>query len=220
MHTAISITEGAADLQNTLGNTLLEKLFQSINKHYFKGQIEAQLTWEIPKGAVSISTGKPGSELAEGSNELAAFIEAKALIRQRRIKLAIPLLEKCAQVNHPESKLLLSHIYRRINSERWQFYAADYNQHLSSTRVVPAACYYPDSKTIAIHPHLQHCNAPQYVLKYLIFHESCHQLIEWDGDTPHPPAFMEWEKIAPHRERAVGWLSKRGFPILSLDDEI
>ena len=186
---------------------------------YFKNRVNAKLIWQVPKGAVSVFTGKQGARLKKGSLELDCYIKAKKLISNDQIDQAIPLLEKCAAANHPESKLLLSHIFRRQNNERWKHYATTYNQHLSTTRAVPAACYYPESKTIAIHHHLYECKTPQFVLKYLLFHECCHQLVDCSNSTPHPEAFMQWEVIAPNRNRALDWLEKKGFPTLRTANE-
>ena len=193
---------------------LLEKLLQAVNKRYFKSRIKAEVIWEIPKGTVSVFTGVKGAQFSSGSAEHEQFESARKHMEASDFDSAIPLLMHCAEQNHPDSKLLLSHLFKRLNDNRWQHYAESYNRHFSTIRVVPPACYYPEQKTIAIHSHLFETNTPQYVLKYLLYHECCHQLIPCNNTTPHPDAFMEWEHRAPNRDRALDWLEHKGFPTL------
>jgi len=192
----------------------LELVFQFINRRYFQSRIEAHLRWEIPQGTVSVFVGTDGLALIDGHPLHPTFTQATTLLQNGQHQEALAPLQICADAGHPESELLLSHLLKRLGNERWHHYAGAYNRHLEARKAVPAACYYPDSRTIALHPYLLQRRAPQLVVKYLLYHECCHQLIPSTPERPHPPAFMEWEYCAPHRTRALEWLEKEGFPTL------
>lgn len=193
----------------------LRQLFEKINCRFFDDRICAEIRWEIPAGRVTVFTGIGRQPLASDSTIHQDFAKATALLRRRDHHKALPLLIRCADAGHKDGHLLLNHLLKRLNDERWPLYVKRYNQHLGSQRSVPAACYYPDSRIIAIHPYVRERKAPQFVLKYLIYHECCHQLIECDPQAPHPPAFMALEQHAPGRAKALEWLTKEGFPTLS-----
>ena len=195
-------------------NAYLERLLQGVNKRFFQNKIEAIALWQVPKGTVSLFIGEQGLTLTQGHPLFNTYERAKELIRDDQLGAAIPHLETCAAANHADSKLLLSHLLKRRGDARWQDFAQQYNRQCATVRAVPAACYYQESATIAIHPHLQELNTPQFVLKYLLFHECCHQLVSCTDQEPHPQEFMEWERRAPNRERALSWLEKQGFPTL------
>ncbi|RLT92532.1 hypothetical protein [Ketobacter sp.] len=195
-------------------NEFLHKLLVSVNKRFFQNRIKTNVLWDVPKGTVSLFIGERGPLFHPGDELYSVFATARTLIEAGQPHSAIPHLEACAAANHADSKLLLSHILKRIGDDRWQKFAREYNQQTATVRAVPAACYYSDSRTIAIHPHLQELNTPQFVLKYLLYHECCHQLIPSPLEQAHPPEFMEWERKAPNRERALAWLEKQGFPTL------
>lgn len=192
----------------------LEALLGQINRRYFNERIQASILWEVPRGTVSMYVGEPGVSPTAGSPLAKSLETATALLEKGHFKLAIPHLLDCAEQNHPDSKLLLSHLFKRLGDDRWQDYAAQYNRHKETIRAVPAACYYQDEKTIAIHPHLNHLPTPQFVLKYLIYHECCHQLIHPQDHIAHSKDFLRWEDKAPARLRALDWLEQRGFPTL------
>jgi len=195
-------------------NELLDKLLQVINQRFFQNRITAKVLWQVPKGTVSLYIGEQGIEITATHPLHPVLVQARTLIEAGELDAAIQPLQTCAAANHPDSKLLLSHLLKRKGDERWQQYAQEYNQHCATVRAVPAACYYSESATIAIHPHLQELNTPQFVLKYLLFHECCHQIIPCSDDKPHTAEFMEWENRAPNRDRALDWLEKQGFPTL------
>ena len=197
-----------------LCNEILKNVLSLMNKRYFHGNIAASVIWEVPRGTVSMYIGEKGLSLQPDSPLHSTFEKATRLLHSGQHAKAIPYLKECADANHPESKLLLSHIYKRAGDSLWQHYAASYNRHIESVRAVPAACYYRDQAIIAIHPYLSQLPTPLFVFKYLVYHECCHQLIDSTGDDPHPPAFLEWELKAPGRDRALDWLEKRGFPTL------
>ena len=192
----------------------LTSLLAGVNKRFFQNAVTATALWQVPKGTVSLFIGEQGKKLTTEDNLYNVFEQAKTQIQSGQLTAAIANLETCAAANHPDSKLLLSHLLKRRGDPRWQHFAQEYNRHCATVRAVPAACYYADSATIAIHPHLQELNTPQFVLKYLLYHECCHQLVHCTDETPHPEEFMEWEHKAPNRDRALSWLEKQGFPTL------
>lgn len=192
----------------------LGSLLEGVNKRFFQNAVKATAIWQVPNGTVSLFIGEQGKKLLPEDELYSVFEDAKAQLQASQHTSAIANLERCAAANHADSKLLLSHLLKRRGDDRWQHYAREYNRHCATVRAVPAACYYSDSATIAIHPHLQELNTPQFVLKYLIYHECCHQLIHCTDEEPHPEEFMEWENKAPNRERALDWLEKQGFPTL------
>ena len=155
----------------------LEKLLLGVNKRFFQNDIVATVRWEVPKGTVSLLIGDPEAPVKVNNDLLENFERAKQRIQNGEPDSAIPFLESCAASGHADSKLLLSHLLKRRGDERWQKYAQEYNRQTATVRAVPAACYYPESRTIAIHPHLEELNTPQFVLKYLLYHECCHQLL-------------------------------------------
>ena len=191
-------------------NELLRKCFHAVNKKHFKGRIHAEIRWEVPRGTVSIRENPTEYRLSPENRAL--FQRALTLIQQRKLTQAQDLLKPLADDGHGDSQLAMCHILKKTRGD-WESYAARYNASIRTVRAVPAACYYPDTSTICIHPHLCQRNIPQFVLRYLIYHECCHQIVP-SSDEQHPEAFMELERVAPHRERAIAWLEKEGFPTL------
>lgn len=192
----------------------LRQLFDKVNRHHFDNRIHADIRWEIPAGHITLaSAGRP--TLPPDSAAHQEFARARSLLARNHYRQALPLLIRCADAGHLEGHLLLNHLLKRLNDERWPDYVKRYNQRLHAQRAVPAACYYPDARAIAIHPYMRERKAPQFVLKYLIYHECCHQLVECDPMAPHPPTFMALEQQAPGREKALAWLTREGFPTLA-----
>lgn len=214
----IAATPGARQLGDDHGydNRGLLKLFNTVNNRYFDGRIQAEIRWEIPVGSVAVFTGVDRHPLSADSPIHPVFDQACEALARNDSQGALPLLIQCADAGHKDAHLLLNHLLLRLGDTRWPLYVKRYNRHSDSHQAVPAACYYPESRVIAIHPYVHERKAPQFVLKYLLFHECCHQLIESDSSNPHPPAFMEWEYRAPARTRALEWLAKEGFPTLPL----
>ncbi|MDX1692520.1 MAG: hypothetical protein R3208_02070 [Ketobacteraceae bacterium] len=190
---------------------LLEKCFQAVNKKHFKGRIQASVCWQVPRGTVSVRETPYDYQLSEENRYV--FRQALGLIQRRKLEEALTLLRPLAESGHADSQLALCHILKRTRGD-WQRYAEMYNASVRTVRAVPAACYYPETRTIAIHPHLSQRNVPQFVLRYLIYHECCHQIVPSDNHQQHSDAFMDLEKEAPHRQRAIDWLEKEGFPTL------
>lgn len=211
-------TSGALQLKGQQSHTtgLLLQLFNTVNHHFFDNRIQAEVRWEIPAGSVSVFTGIERQRQTESRSVDQDFAQAIALLERNNHRDALPLLIRCADAGHRDGHRVLNHLLLRLNDERWPLYVKRYNQQLFAQQSVPAACYYPETRIIAIHPFLRERKAPQFVLKYLLFHECCHQLVDSDPATPHPPAFMALERQAPGRRRALQWLEKEGFPTLSL----
>ncbi len=195
-----------------LSTEALTNSFNIVNQRFFQGGITGAIIWQVPKGMVSINKGSPCYSL-NGSTEELTFEQATLAIKQGQADKALALLTPFADKGHPDSELLVCHILKRQHGE-WQGYAKAYNDHFITEMMAPAACYYPDTQTIAIHPHLHRRGAPMFVLRYLIYHECCHQIIDSSESEPHTPLFMEYEEKAPFREKALSWLSKEGFPTL------
>ena len=76
--------------------------------------------------------------------------------------MALKKLQPIADKGHPESEFLMSHLLKRTQGD-WQKYAQAYNAHLKSEDISPAACYYPETQSIVIHPHLSGRKAPQII---------------------------------------------------------
>ena len=199
------------DPADSCDSELLERCFQAVNKKHFKNSIEATVCWEVPRGTVSVREN-PG-EYHLSDEDRYVFRRAIGLIQQRKLTEATGLLKPLAEAGHGDSQLAMCHILKKTQGN-WQHYAEMYNASIRTVKAVPAACYYPDTRVIAIHPHLHQRNIPQFVLRYLIYHECCHQVVPSDEHEQHSEAFMELEREAPHRQRAIEWLEKEGFPTL------
>lgn len=199
--------------ESSLTTKQLTNSLDVINQKFFQGKISASIIWQVPKGLVAINKGTPSYTL-DALSEQIVFDQATKAIEQGKINKALALLTPFADKGHPDSELLVCHILKRQHGN-WQPYAKAYNDHFITEMMAPAACYYPDTQTIAIHPHLQRRNAPMFVLRYLIYHECCHQIIDSSELDPHPPCFMEYEAKAPFKEKALAWLSKEDFPTLA-----
>ena len=204
--------DGDADRQR------LQQLFDYVNARFFEDRIQADVRWEIPLGSVPVGASAPAPQKKRGGL-WSRFARATELMKEGRTEHAQPILQECADAGHPDSELLLSHMLKRQGDPRWEQYASAYNRHLDTTRAVPAACYYPQHQRISLHPHLCQRRTPHHVLKYLLYHECCHQLLGTNEQDPHPPAFMEWERRAPQRDKAIDWLQREGFPTLQLPEE-
>lgn len=190
-------------------NEILVRLYESVSREYFQDALSATIEWGVPKGSVLVKSARASYQLVKG--EVDQFEMAKSLRGEDAITLLVPLAEK----GHLESEFLLSHLLP-ANDGRKLKYSKAYNKSFSGQTAVSAACYYPDDNKIVIHSYLHQKNAPQYVIKYLIYHECCHQLVPSDLDNPHPPEFMDLERKVKHRERSMDWLEKEGFPTMRL----
>ena len=207
------------DSQRHIDAGMLVQLFDTINKRYFDNRLKAEVRWEIPSGTVSVFTGVNRKTLQNDSPAHQDFTTATRLLHKNEFSAALPYLIRCADAGHDDGHLVLNHLLKRLGDPRWETYVKLYNRHQESHKAVPAACYYPEQQVIALHPYVHERKAPQFVLKYLIFHECCHQLFDSDASNPHPPAFMEWEVRAPGRAKALQWLEKEGFPTITMNVE-
>jgi len=199
-------------IDSCLSSQALTNSFNIINRRFFQEKITGSIIWQVPKGMISINKGTPCYTL-NGSTEELIFEQATLAIQQDQAAKALALLTPFADKGHPDSELLVCHILKRQH-KNWQGYAKAYNDHFITEMMAPAACYYPDTQIIAIHPHLHRRGAPMFVLRYLIYHECCHQIIESSESEPHSAHFMEYEEKAPFKDKALAWLSKEGFPTL------
>ncbi len=84
---------------------------------------------------------------------------------------------------------------------------------LHDNQMAPAASYEitGDTTSIIIHSFLRDRLTPQYVIRYLIHHECCHETIPPIENDPHSLAFQQLELQAPKRDKAIEWLKKVGF---------
>ena len=188
-------------------NRVLEKYFDNINQQYFNGAVKASIQWGIPSGIVVVKTARPAYQLSVVEKE--RFEEAKKSETPKTIELLLPLAEK----GHLESEFLLSHLLPEEDPRKAQF-SKSYNQSFASETAVPAACYYASRREIVIHNYLEIKKAPQFVIKYLIYHECCHQIVESSQDTPHSEEFLTLEMQFKHRDKAIKWLQGEGFPTI------
>ena len=67
----------------------------------------------------------------------------------------------------------------------------------------PAASCDPKTRSLTVHPYLVHRRTPKYVLEYLCLCAA--DVYQGSLATHYAPLFR-------HREKALGWLFKRGFP--------
>ncbi|MCG8311818.1 MAG: hypothetical protein MI976_01255 [Pseudomonadales bacterium] len=190
---------------------ILIRCFEAINKKHFKNAITATVIWQVPKGTVSAIENPNYFIITPTQNN--QFSQALKHLESGNLEQAAMLFTPLADAGHKDSQLALTHLLKKLKGD-WKKYAEMHNASVRSVQSVPAACYSPDTQVIAIHPHLQSRNVPQFVLRYLIYHECCHQVIPVIDDNQHPPAFLELEHAAPHRNRAIAWLEKEGFPTL------
>lgn len=192
----------------------LIRLLDLVNRRHFNNKIKAGIRWEVPSIRPVVTHCRTTAPLHPS---LATdFEQAKILLARNDARTALPLLIHCADNGHREAHQLLNHLLIRLNDPRWPVYAKRYNRACITAQPVPAACYYPETRLIAIHPYLAERKAPVSVLKYLVFHECCHQLVVCDPQQPHPAEFMQLEMRAPGRQRTLAWLDKQGFPTLPL----
>lgn len=200
-------------------STQLLKLFNTVNDKHFSGNIKTNIHWASPEGSVTIRPAKSSYSLNNTNGEATQFDTACKLIEKGQASTAIPYLEPLAELEHRVSQLLLIHLLPP-NSLQRQHLSHQYNLALANDTAVPAACYYPQKKLIVIHPFLLDKNAPLFVIKYLIYHECCHQLIgsTTHNTAAHPPCFMALEYNAPHRIKSLDWLEQEGFPTIRLTD--
>ncbi|MBV1880183.1 MAG: hypothetical protein KUG82_01040 [Pseudomonadales bacterium] len=199
--------------------TLLIKLLDTLNGKYFEGRIKTEIQWAAPEGTVNIYKGKKPYHLNPTNGEALEFESACRLIEEGQFTLAKPYLKKLADLGHSQSQLYLIHMLSPDSLCRERL-SRQYNMTLTHDNAIPAACYYPKKHLIVIHPFLLEKNAPQFVIRYLIYHECCHQFIEdsTHDKQAHSPAFMKLEYNAPNREKALNWLEREGFPTIRLTD--
>lgn len=79
---------------------------------------------------------------------------------------------------------------------------------------IPAAELRPREQLIVMHLALPGLNCPQYVYRYLLFHECLHQIFPPRNGSIHHPEFRAEEKNAPRRAEALHWLRAKRFAVM------
>ena len=189
-------------------NDILIRCFNAINKKYFKHRIDATIDWGIPKTLVTTPAESPPHPLT--TEELSDFTNALELIACHQLHAAATILKPLARGGHKDSQLALTHILKRTQGD-WATYAKMYNKRVSEIKTVPAAYYCTNSRSITIHTYLYHREAPQFVLRYLIYKQCCYQLIMECKKESELEHLKHLKHNAPHEERAINWLEKQGF---------
>ncbi len=129
-----------------------------------------------------------------------------------------------AALNTPESIAdylvqQLDYVNRRYLSSRAQISkvrigAPSVVQH-NGLSGIPAAEYRPREQMIVMHLALPGLNCPQYVYRYLLFHECLHQIFPIRNGSIHPPELRAEEKNAPRRAEAIRWLRAKRFAVMA-----
>jgi predicted metal-dependent hydrolase len=102
----------------------------------------------------------------------------------------------------------LEEIYREINAQYFgnhiEIQKIGWGRRRSWTRL---GHFDPVHQTITISPVLDSPKAPEFVLKYLVYHEMLHAVFQ-DGPKHHPPIFRRTERAYPDYARAKKFLSE------------
>lgn len=78
-------------------------------------------------------------------------------------------------------------------------------------RSIRFGSYSREQRLIRIHPLLDQEFVPQYIVRYIVFHEMLHAMLGVE-ESPngrrrlHPPQFREMERAYPDYERAAAWI--------------
>lgn len=194
---------------------LLTLLLGKIATTHFRSKGPAAVRWGIPRTTtvrrVIKPHDKPLPELQQKTYE-----HALALVAGHRLTDAARLLQPLADQGHAESEQLMSHLLKRLDGN-WQAYAQRYSERFQTLQIVPASSHNPVDDSITLHSYLAHRKAPRFVLSYLIYHECARRLHNVDPDGPPTPRFLACERNAPHRDKALEWLSRHGFPVFRLE---
>ncbi|MCG8671119.1 MAG: hypothetical protein MI867_17060 [Pseudomonadales bacterium] len=185
---------------------LLQRCFSAINKKYFKNQLQLSVTWEVPKQQVQISERVEEPPLNSSHQEL--LNKATKALSEGNTENAIEYLTPVADAGHRESQLAICHLLKRSQGN-WQKYAQMYNEGIRVSQLIPASSFDSSTQTLFVHPHLYQRNVPQFVLRYLIFHECSTNVVNaHELNKSNKTHYLD----APHRDRAIMWLRKEGFP--------
>lgn len=109
----------------------------------------------------------------------------------------------------------LERVYRALN-ERWFRGAIDAAIGWGRAplrrrrRTIKMGVYYHETRTIRIHPALDHPSVPPYVVEFIVYHEMLHQACPAQPGPGgrklvHNAAFRAREKLHPDRVRALAW---------------
>ena len=109
----------------------------------------------------------------------------------------------------------LSALYRALNE---RFFAGAIDARIGwgraplarRRRTIKMGVYYHDSRTIRIHPALDHPSVPAYVVEFITYHEMLHQACppqaRPDGSSRiHTKEFRARERQHPDHDRALAW---------------
>jgi len=77
-------------------------------------------------------------------------------------------------------------------------------------RTIKMGVYYHDTRTIRVHPALDHPTVPGYVVEFIVYHEMLHQACPAElgaggKKLVHTDAFRARERAHPDHDRALGW---------------
>jgi hypothetical protein len=77
-------------------------------------------------------------------------------------------------------------------------------------RTIKMGVYYHDTRTIRIHPALDHPSVPAYVIEFIVFHEMLHQACPTETAVDgkklvHTKRFRARERAHPDHDRALAW---------------
>ncbi|MGO9882874.1 MAG: hypothetical protein ACLPV4_07635 [Solirubrobacteraceae bacterium] len=87
-------------------------------------------------------------------------------------------------------------------------------------RTIKMGVYYHDTRTIRIHPALDHQSVPPYVVEFIVYHEMLHQACPTETTSSgqkriHTRAFRAREHAHPDHDRALAWEKEHLAQLLS-----
>ena len=87
-------------------------------------------------------------------------------------------------------------------------------------RTIKMGVYYHDTRTIRIHPALDHASVPSYVVEFIVYHEMLHQACPTETTASgqkriHTKTFRVRERSHPDHDRALTWEKEHLAQLLS-----
>jgi hypothetical protein len=87
-------------------------------------------------------------------------------------------------------------------------------------RTIKMGVYYHDTRTIRIHPALDHASVPPYVVEFIVYHEMLHQACPTETTASgqkriHTKTFRVRERSHPDHDRALTWEKEHLAQLLS-----
>lgn len=194
--------------------SLLQGILDKIHGRYIPAHPTLTIRWGIPGATVIKRTiTQPEDVLSEHDRTL--LNRGKSLIVLGRWNQAATLIKPLADAGLPEAQCLIAHALRRSGGN-WEAYAKRYAERSHHVQLVPASSHDRQRREIVLHSYLYHRKAPQFVLTYLIYHECIQSMHPRGTDGFYSEIFLAAEKHAPHREKAIRWLCRHGFPVMQL----